>query len=482
MNNENDILTNVQTPIPNVPQESVVKEEVVSEEVKVVEQPQEQQVQPVQAEVQQPAQEQQPTPQPQVVEEPVQEEPKEEIQNTPTKVDNSNVISIECPNCGATLITAAGNISLKCHWCHTVMQTDKSVNNPKIPDRILPFKVSKEEAVQKINDYLKDKKKRAKKEFLAAFKPEEVIPVYLPYMLVDVKAHTNISGIGEVDPEPNVGGRVKTITVCNVKKDFDLLIEDLMIESSKISRFNSNNATNHVISAVSPFDTENSVEFNANFLNGFSSENRELDIVEIKSKIQGIVEDISASEAKKMYDQFNRGVLWSLPESSVLGTQWTSAFLPLWLYSYYEKETGIRYYIAVNGRTGKTVGSIPCVDFGLKIDAFKNFLIHPMSIISLTVIIGFLVLAILVPELDILKWIGIIMLFIYSLFAYFGFYKRLDDEREKYSSDKKSIDYITQAKYKTANINSSDDIIDSYDTSKRGYAVEKNSSSAIVLK
>ena len=459
MNNENDILTNVQTPVPNVPQENVVKEETLTEEAQSVEQPTA------------------PTP-----EQPVQEEPKEEVQNTPTTVDNSNVISVECPNCGATLITAAGNISLKCHWCHTVMQTDKSVNNPKIPDRILPFKLSKEEAVQKINDYLKDKKKRAKKEFLAAFKPDEVIPVYLPYMLVDVKAHTNISGIGEVDPEPNVGGRVKNITVCNVKKDFDLLIEDLMIESSKISRFNSNNATNHVISAVSPFDTENSVEFNANFLNGFSSENRELDIVEIKSKIQGIVEDISASEAKKMDGQFNRGVLWSLPESSIVGTQWTSAFLPLWLYSYYEKETGIKYYIAVNGRTGKTVGSIPCVDAGLKIDAFKNFLIHPLSIISLTVIIGFLVLAIIIPELEILKWIGIIMLFIYSLFAYFGYYKRLDDEREKYSSDKKSIDYVTQAKYKSTNINSSDDIIDSYDTSKRGYASQKNSSSAIVLK
>ena len=459
MNNENDILTNVQTPVPNVPQENVVKIETVTEEVQSVEQPTAS------------------TP-----EQPVQEESKEEVQNTPTTVDNSNVISVECPNCGATLITAAGNISLKCHWCHTVMQTDKSVNNPKIPDRILPFKLSKEEAVQKINDYLKDKKKRAKKEFLAAFKPDEVIPVYLPYMLVDVKAHTNISGIGEVDPEPNVGGRVKNITVCNVKKDFDLLIEDLMIESSKISRFNSNNATNHVISAVSPFDTENSVEFNANFLNGFSSENRELDIVEIKSKIQGIVEDISASEAKKMDGQFNRGVLWSLPESSIVGTQWTSAFLPLWLYSYYEKETGIKYYIAVNGRTGKTVGSIPCVDAGLKIDAFKNFLIHPLSIISLTVIIGFLVLAIIIPELEILKWIGIIMLFIYSLFAYFGYYKRLDDEREKYSSDKKSIDYVTQAKYKSTNINSSDDIIDSYDTSKRGYASQKNSSSAIVLK
>ena len=451
MNNENDILTNVQTPVPNVPQEQ--KEKEVQE---------------------------------QKVEEPVieqKEEPKpEEVQSSAPIIDNSNVISIECPNCGATLITAAGNISIKCHWCHTVIPTDNSVNNPKIPDRILPFKISKEEAVKIINDYLKDKKKRAKKEFLAAFNPDEIIPVYLPYMLVDVKAHTSISGIGEVDPEPNVGGRKKTITVCNVKKDFDLLIEDLMIESSKLSRFNSNNATNHVISAVSPFDTENSVEFNVNYLNGFSSENRELDIVEIKSKIQGIVEDISASEAKKMDGDFNRGILWSVPESDVLGTQWTSAFLPLWLYSYYEKETGIKYYIAVNGRTGKAVGSIPYNDEGLKIDALINFLIHPLSIIALIFVMSFILSGTIIPEIGILKYFGFIFLFIYILFAYFGFYKRLDDLREKYSSDRKSIDYITQSNYKATNINTNDDIIDSYDTSKRGYKVSMNSSNTIILK
>jgi ribosomal protein S27E len=104
MNNENDVLTNVQTPVPNVPQEQ--KEEVQEQKV---------------------------------------EEPKpEEVQSSTPIIDNSNVISIECPNCGARLVGPSSSISIKCHWCHTVVPADNSMSNPLIPDRILPFKITKE--------------------------------------------------------------------------------------------------------------------------------------------------------------------------------------------------------------------------------------------------------------------------------------------------------------------------------------------------
>lgn len=36
-------------------------------------------------------------------------------------------------------------------------------------------------------------------------------------------------------------------------------------------------------------------------------------------------------------------------------------YLPVWLYSYYHEERGrgMVHYIAVNGRTGETMGSVP---------------------------------------------------------------------------------------------------------------------------
>lgn len=45
----------------------------------------------------------------------------------------------------------------------------------------------------------------------------------------------------------------------------------------------------------------------------------------------------------------------------VHGTRWVAMYLPVWLYSYYHEKGGksMVHYIAVNGRTGEVMGSVP---------------------------------------------------------------------------------------------------------------------------
>ena len=59
--------------------------------------------------------------------------------------------------------------------------------------------------------------------------------------------------------------------------------------------------------------------------------------------------------------RYGRGVRWEQEGIDVLGTRWVSMYLPVWLYSY-QQHTGdedMLHYIAVNGRTGETMGSVP---------------------------------------------------------------------------------------------------------------------------
>lgn len=59
---------------------------------------------------------------------------------------------------------------------------------------------------------------------------------------------------------------------------------------------------------------------------------------------------------------YDRGVRWEQEGFEVKGQRWVSAYLPVWLYSYYEEKRNgkkLLHYIAVNGRTGETMGSIP---------------------------------------------------------------------------------------------------------------------------
>ena len=375
-------------------------------------------------------------------------------------MENSDeLVSVICPNCGANIIGLSNNLSIKCHWCHTLIPQDVYKSNAKMPDRILPFSINKEDAIKKIDEYIKQKTKYAKKEFLDNFKPDEIIPVYLPYMLVDAKVHVVSYGVGEKNEQPNENERriyKYYISRSKVKRDFDMSIDDLLIESSKSNSFNRINSTSNVISAVSPFDTEKSVVFNSLFLNGYSSENRELEVSVLNAQLNEITNKIAKSETIKMTNDYDRGIKWSNTNSEIVGSNWSSALLPVYLYSYYEKDTDKTYYIAVNGRTGKTVGSIP---FDEKETILKMLLITSFVYIPLMA----LVLYALISHLKQADYFSIVFylipLALIHIGIYAGFSKIYNSIKNTYTNKNTKIDYVEDSKHNVNNIIKEDEVI-----------------------
>jgi hypothetical protein len=70
---------------------------------------------------------------------------------------------------------------------------------------------------------------------------------------------------------------------------------------------------------------------------------------------------IARSQVHNSVRQYNRGVRWEAEHLDVHGTRWVAMYLPVWLYSFYQegKNSSMVHYIAVNGRTGETMGSVP---------------------------------------------------------------------------------------------------------------------------
>jgi len=69
--------------------------------------------------------------------------------------------------------------------------------------------------------------------------------------------------------------------------------------------------------------------------------------------------------------RYDRGVRWEQEQIDVIGTRWVSMYLPVWLYSYHQpgRNGGMLHYIAVNGRTGETMGSVPVQQWKLLMTA-----------------------------------------------------------------------------------------------------------------
>ncbi len=280
------------------------------------------------------------------------------------------VLTFKCSACGAEVVIDTNNASqARCHWCRNKLSMNQQIPNGAIPDMILPFSLPKEEAVRKIGEFVRKRKFFANKKFTAEFDPENVMGVYLPYMVVDVNAKASLAGYGEHLTRRytvGTGDSKKTrydADLYEVQRGFDIHIDDLTVESSSTRR--DQNAlvnSNNIINSIMPFDVENSVKYDANYLAGFSSERRDTNVDELMELVHTQSKDIGRHAALETLQFYDRGVNWTHEELSVVGQRWISAYLPVWLYSYQEvKRNGksLVHYVAVNARTGETMGSVP---------------------------------------------------------------------------------------------------------------------------
>ena len=288
---------------------------------------------------------------------------------TNIKADAKNIITLKCGGCGAEVVIDMNDAPhARCHWCRSILSINAQVENGTIPDVILPFQIKKEEAKEKITAFVKERRFFAHPKFKKEFTTDNIIGVYFPYLIIDANAHANFEGEGEhlirhyyVGSGDNRESRYDA-DLYKVSRDFDIGIDDLTIESNKEKLDKKDESkTNNIINSIMPFDTENVIEYQSNYLIGFNSEKRDVNISDIEEKVNKQIKDISRHGINKDLSFYDRGIRWDKEDVNVKGTQWLAAYLPVWLYSYMEEKKGKKliHYVAVNARTKETMGSVP---------------------------------------------------------------------------------------------------------------------------
>lgn len=284
--------------------------------------------------------------------------------------DTSDIITLKCESCGAeVVIDTASAAQARCHWCRNTLSINKQIPNGAIPDAVLPFKTSKQDARTHVEKFVNARKFFAHPTFLKEFTTENICAVYFPYMLVDVNAHASLSGTGEhlvrkyqvkINDEQTV--TYYDADAYHVERDFDIAIDDLTIEASQDKLdTRARTKTTNVINAIMPFDTENLVHFDANYLRGCTSEKRDVNADDLRPLVKAQAQDVARIATKQTLKNYDRGVCWKHEEFQVKGERWNSVYLPVWLYSYMQKKgnRNLLHYVAVNARTNETMGSVP---------------------------------------------------------------------------------------------------------------------------
>lgn len=288
--------------------------------------------------------------------------------------EDSSVVTIKCQGCGAEVIIKADTqLQSRCHWCRQVLSLNTQVPNGAVPDGLLPFSVTHDEAVEEINKFVNKRRLFAWGKFKKEFTPENVVGVFMPYMVIDGNLSGQLSGKGEIETRRytvTVGSgdnkREETrydADIYEVNRKFDFTVDDLITESSQErSDMQGKTNTNNVINAILPFDIKNAVAYNSNYMGSFTSERRDMNMDHLNERVEDQFLSIARAKATEDASQYDRGIRWETEGIDVHGTRWVAVYLPVWLYSYYvHKSNGSSFvhYIAVNGRSKRTMGSIP---------------------------------------------------------------------------------------------------------------------------
>lgn len=283
--------------------------------------------------------------------------------------DAASLMSFKCTGCGAEVtVNTESAMTARCHWCRHVFGVNEQVANGAVPDAVLPFHIKKDDAVARIRQFVDKRRLFALKAFKQEFTPENVIGVYLPYMIVDAKVKAFVDGRGEIETRrytTGSGDKKQTYydaDVYQVERRVDFTVDDLTLESSgERGNLDTGANTNNIINTILPFDTKNAVKWNASYLSGYSSEKRDRDVEHLRPRLEDQLLSIARAQVLDSVGQYDRGVRWEEEGITIHGTRWVSMYLPVWLYSYHQtgNNGGMLHYIAVNGRTGETMGSVP---------------------------------------------------------------------------------------------------------------------------
>lgn len=101
-----------------------------------------------------------------------------------------------CDSCGAEVVTTSSTAATTCFYCHNPVVMKGRLSGDFRPDRIIPFKLSREQAVSAFMDKTKGKK-FLPKDFLSNSNIEKMTGVYFPYWYIDTQQDSHMTAKGK---------------------------------------------------------------------------------------------------------------------------------------------------------------------------------------------------------------------------------------------------------------------------------------------
>lgn len=255
-----------------------------------------------------------------------------------------------CPSCGAEIITDRTTAATFCYYCHNPVVIGGRLSGELLPNRVIPFEVTRQEAETKFLDYV-SAKKFVPRAFFQKKQIERMSGVYFPYWLYDVELEGRMDGTARNIRVWRTGDIEYTETKhYAVRREGDIFLRNLPENALR-------KANAKLAAGVLPYDFQRMKEFHMGYLSGFLAECRDIRQTEVAGKMQGEMRESAQKMLRDTVTGFN-SVTMQRSDFRPKRENWSYVLLPVWTITY-RGRNGKIYYYSMNGQNGRVCGELP---------------------------------------------------------------------------------------------------------------------------
>ena len=261
----------------------------------------------------------------------------------------SEINGYRCDSCGAEIVTDKSTVADFCYYCHNPVVLSDRVSGVHKPNKIIPFKLGKEEAREAFASYCK-KKWFLPKDYFTPERTYKLCGVYYPFWVVDADTECSLSAKGRKVRSWRQGNyRYTETSHFSISRRGMIHFED--ISTSAIST-----EDKAMLEGILPYPTDEHIDFSIPYLQGFLAKKRDKSREDLNGEVRDKMNDYAQTVLSNTVSGYS-SVDSKRTDVKTNSCHWEYTLMPIWILTYRRKNKN--YIYAMNGSTGKIYGELP---------------------------------------------------------------------------------------------------------------------------
>lgn len=263
--------------------------------------------------------------------------------------DAEKMSAYNCPSCGAELICEKTTAATACPYCGNPAIVPGQFSGNKKPDVIIPFKLSKEQAIEALKKHYQGKP-LLPKAFSQESHLQEIKGVYVPFWLFDGEVTADVTfKTTRTHTHRTSNERIITTDHYEVWRKGTVGFTHVPVDGAS-------KMPDEYMDAIEPFDYGELKPFSLSYLPGFLADKYDVAPEECADRVEGRCRSTALGAMRQTVIGYE-SCIPVREDVQVRCGEPDYALLPVWLLSTRWKDKV--YLFAMNGQTGRLVGDLP---------------------------------------------------------------------------------------------------------------------------